>query len=106
MLPALLPPTVRPTMPAARSPAQAEASRRNSARSRGPATPEGKARSRLNALKYGLAAEHLVLDGEDPAGYEALLRDLVDDFAPETAVEDRLVHRLAATMWKQDRADR
>ena len=94
-------------MPAARSPAQAEAARRNGVRSRGPVTPEGKARSSRNALKHGLAAaDHLVLDGEDGASYEQLLRDLVEDLAPETAIEARLVHRLAATLWKRDRADR
>ena len=94
-------------MPAARSPAQIEAARRNGARSRGPVTPEGEARSRLNALRHGLAAaDHLVLDGEDGAAYEELLRDLVEDFAPGTATEARLVSRLAAALWKQDRADR
>ena len=40
-----------PAMPAARTPAQIEASRRNGARSRGPVTEEGKARASRNALK-------------------------------------------------------
>ena len=38
-------------MPAARSPAQIEASRRNGTRSEGPVTEEGKARVARNALK-------------------------------------------------------
>jgi hypothetical protein len=35
----------------------------NARQSTGPRTPEGKARSRANALKHGLAAETLVIDG-------------------------------------------
>ena len=54
-------------MPAARSPAQIEASRRNGARSKGPVTAEGKARASRNALKHGLSAmEPLVLEDEVP----------------------------------------
>ena len=41
---------------------QIEANQRNARLSTGPQTPEGKARSRANALKHGLAAETLVID--------------------------------------------
>ena len=45
--------------------ARAAASRRNGARSRGPKTPEGKARSAQNALKHGMRAQKcIVLPGE------------------------------------------
>jgi hypothetical protein len=53
--------------------ARAEASRQNGAKSRGPKTEEGKARSAQNALKHGMRAEkHLVLPEEDGAEFAGL----------------------------------
>jgi hypothetical protein len=47
--------------------ARAAASRRNGAKSRGPKTAEGKARSSQNALKHGFRAQKFVVVGdEDP----------------------------------------
>jgi hypothetical protein len=93
--------------PRPRTPAQIEAARTNGAKSRGPLTPEGKARSSRNALKHGLAAlEHHLLPDEDPAGYERLLTRLWAEHAPATETEARLVRRLAAAFWKQERAER
>ena len=94
-------------MPLSRTPAQMEASRRNGAHSRGPTTAEGKAHSSRNALKHGLAAAtHLLVEGEDRAAYEELYTGLINELLPGTELEARLVHRLAAALWKQDRADR
>ena len=44
---------------------RAEINHRNSGRAPGPRTPEGKDRSRFNALKHGMSAKTLVLPGED-----------------------------------------
>jgi hypothetical protein len=49
----------QPTMSTER---QIESNRRNSKLSTGPKSPEGKAKSRVNALKHGLAADTLVID--------------------------------------------
>ena len=64
--------------------ARAEASRRNGAKSNGPKTPEGKARSAQNALKHGFRAQkYIVLPCEDAAAFEALEAALMEELAPE-----------------------
>jgi hypothetical protein len=94
-------------MPAARSPAQIEASRRNGARSRGPVTEEGKVRASRNALKHGLAAmHHLVLEDEAPSELEEMTARLMAEVAPMSEIEARLARRLAIAFWKGERAER
>jgi hypothetical protein len=44
---------------------QIETNRRNAQHSTGPATPEGKAAVRLNAVKYGIHAQSLIIPGEE-----------------------------------------
>ncbi len=95
------------TAPRPRSPAQIEAARRNGARSRGPVTAEGKARSSRNALKHGLAAlQHFVLEDEAPSELEELTARLIAEIEPESEIEARLVKRMAIAFWKSERAER
>lgn len=76
-------------------------------RKRGPATPEGKARSAMNALKHGLRARGFVLlPEEDPAEWAEHQADLRRCLAPVDAAEDQLVTALAVAMWHEIRADR
>jgi hypothetical protein len=87
--------------------ARAEASRINGARSRGPKSPEGKARSAQNALKHGLRAEKFVLlHDEDAGAFEALADALADDLAPVGALQGLLARRLVVAAWRLERADR
>ena len=75
-------------MPASPTPAQSEASRQNGARSQGPATPEGKARSALNGTRHGLrGSTFTLLPGEDPAAWAALLAGYLARFRPADAAE-------------------
>ncbi len=95
------------TAPRPRIPAQIEAARRNGARSRGPVTAEGKARSSRNALKHGLAAlQHFVLEDEAPSELEELAARLMSEIEPESEIEARLVKRMAIAFWKSERAER
>jgi hypothetical protein len=89
------------------SPARAEASRKNGAKSRGPVTPEGKARSSRNALRHGLCAEKFaVVDGESAEAFAAFEAALVADLAPEGALQALLAGRIARAAWRLERAER
>jgi hypothetical protein len=89
------------------SPARAEASRRNGAKSRGPKTAEGKQRSSRNALKHGLRAEHhVVVEGESPEAFVAFEAALVADLAPDGALQTLLVRGIARASWRLERAER
>jgi hypothetical protein len=89
------------------SSARAEASRKNGAKSYGPKTAEGKARSSQNALKHGLRAhKYVVLPDEDAAEFAALEAALTDELAPEGALQRILVGRIAHAAWRLDRAER
>lgn len=70
----------------------------------GPKTPEGKARSAMNAARHGLTAETIVLPGEESSSFEELLADYVHLFAPDNRFELDLIHELAATRWRMQRA--
>ncbi len=75
---------------------------------RGPNTPEGKARSRQNALKHGLRAKllPLPLTGDDATHFQELLSGLRRTYRPEDAAEAQLVEAIAAAMWQEITADR
>jgi hypothetical protein len=87
--------------------ARAEASRRNGAKSKGPKTPQGKARSARNALKHGLRAEKFVILGdEDLAAFDALQAALMAELAPQGALQAVLARRIVAATWRLERAER
>jgi hypothetical protein len=89
------------------TPARAAASRRNGARSRGPKTPEGKARSALNALKHGLRARYcVVLGDEDLQAFHALEDALLAELAPQGALQSVLARRIVAASWRLERTER
>jgi hypothetical protein len=91
-------------MPTTCTATQQAASRRNGARSRGPVTEAGKARSARNGTKHGLrGGPFALLPGEDREAFAALHAAVASDWDPRDAYEDRWVMELVASMWRQDR---
>lgn len=75
-------------------------------KSRGPKTPEGKARSAKNALEHGLRAERFTVVGdEDEDDYDAHEQALLEELAPEGALQSILAERIARAAWRLARAD-
>ncbi len=79
---------------------QVDANRRNAQLSTGPKRDEGKEISRLNALKHGMTAETIIIEGEEPAEFDALRAKLFHDFNPCSALEVELTQRLAGLLWR------
>ena len=84
---------------------RAEVNRRNGARG-GPKTPEGKARSRFNALKHGMSAKLPVLPQEDPEAYRQRLDAWMTHLEPRNPVEQFLIEQAVTASWRLERADR
>ena len=78
---------------------QHEANRQNAQQSAGPATPEGKAAVRLNALTYGLRARDLLRPNDDPEEYKQLWDDLVSDWQPQNRTERMHLEQMATSQW-------
>jgi hypothetical protein len=85
---------------------RAEINRRNAQKSTGPRTPEGKNRSKFNALKHGMTAKTLVLPDEDANVLQFRLESWVADLQPQNDVEKSLVEQAVHASWRLDRANR
>ncbi len=83
---------------------QIEANQRNALKSTGPITPEGKERSRRNAVRHGLTAETVIDVLEDAEDYQAFEAAVITDYDAESAVERELVLGLASVLWRLRRA--
>jgi hypothetical protein len=69
----------------------------------GPRSPEGKERSKHNALRHGIFSEVIVLPGESSDEYESLLTGLSEALKPEERLEKLLVEKLAMLAWRHRR---
>lgn len=111
-------PTEPPTQPSTttsskrpRTDAQAAASRDNGAKSRGPRTPEGKARARYNALKHGgFSSGRTAIETdrvhEDEVEISGFLEAVVAELGPRSVLEQALATNVAYALLRLDRVNR
>ena len=83
-----------------------EANRRNALKSTGPKTPEGKAAVRLNAVRHGLLSTEVLLPGEDGEALRGLGERLGAELQPVGELENLLVDRVVAAVWRLRRLGR
>ena len=83
---------------------RAEQARINGAKSQGPTTEAGKAKSSLNALKHGFAAKNnVIIYPEDSDEWAAHLAGQYESYLPTTYAERELVDQIASIRWRQAR---
>ena len=85
---------------------QIQANRERAKKSTGPRTPEGKARSAMNALKNGLYAEALLLWEENDRLLAEITRQYFEDFPPANVHERMLLEQMVFTQWRMLRVAR
>ncbi len=82
---------------------QIAANRRNSQKSTGPKTREGKFKTSLNALRHGACSETHILLTEDAGIFKNLAQEILDELQPQTPTELELVDQLIQTVWRRRR---
>jgi len=76
---------------------------RQNAKKGGVKTLEGKALTRLNALKHGLLSQEVLLAEESDEALTDLEQRLVSDLQPEGELERIMVDRIVSSMWRLKR---
>src|SRR5258706_9089247 len=86
---------------------QINANRANARKSTGPKTPEGKSVAKMNAVRHGILARHVVLQGqhdnERAREFQQLYAEYREHFAPVGPLEEMLVERIVTTYWRLQR---
>jgi len=72
-------------------------------KSTGPRTPQGKQRSKYNALKHGIYSKAPLLKDESRARFQSLLHELQEYHQPEGSTEELLVEKIAILTWRHRR---
>ena len=82
---------------------QIAANRSNALLSTGPRTEEGKRRSSLNAMRHGITGQVATMTDEDRAAHDAFSKALMQNLAPDGAMEVQLAQRIATDSWRLNR---
>ena len=82
---------------------QLEANRRNAQRSTGPRTAEGKKVAALNARRHNLTGQVTAMTDADRIMHDAFSASIVENLAPEGAMEIQLAQRIATDSWRLNR---
>ncbi len=78
----------------------------NGAKSRGPISTEGKARSARNGEKHGMYSKAVVLRSESQDAFDELRRAHHAKFNPADRLQSVLVDQMAAAVWRTRRIER
>lgn len=79
---------------------QIAANRQNALKSTGPKTPRGKAIAKMNALKHGLLSSQVLIAGEKARDLAELSQLLRAELRPAGMLEQILVDRIVAGVWR------
>jgi hypothetical protein len=90
------------------SPEQIAANRDNARKSTGPKTPEGRAISKMNALKHGIFSKEVLVRGlnikESRRELEVLHERFWQEYQPLGAMEELLLDQIVTAYWRLRRA--
>jgi len=82
---------------------QLEANRNNAQLSHGPVTDAGRKRSSMNAVRHGITGQVTTMTDEDRTAHNNFTKALIQDLAPEGAMETQFAQRIATDSWRLNR---
>lgn len=85
---------------------KARSNRTNALKSTGPKTPAGRAIVSKNAVKHGLCARYIVIEGESATEFFDFKDSIAGQFAPVGVLEALLTDRIVASFWRLRRLGR
>ena len=88
------------------SQAKIEANKRNSLKSTGPNTPEGRSKSSMNALKHGMRSKRLAFLREDSFAFENRRQKWMASANPDDDAGEFLVHQYVCLSFELDQVER